>query len=84
MDLVFVSGIYVIAWKHNISVISAGDVKVYPDPRFSLVRGYNLQISGVSSKDAGDYVCQIGTMEPQEITHTLEVLGECKFFVGML
>ena len=33
--------------------------------------GYSLELKDVRPQDAGDYVCQIGTMEPREITHTL-------------
>lgn len=27
-------------------------------------------------QDAGDYICQIATLEPREITHTVEILGK--------
>ncbi|XP_060520168.1 limbic system-associated membrane protein-like isoform X2 [Cylas formicarius] len=67
-------GHYVLAWKKSIAVLSAGRVKVSPDPRINLVNDYNLEIREVGPQDAGDYVCQIGTLEPREITHTLEVL----------
>lgn len=67
-------GPYVLAWKRGIAVLSAGNVKVSPDPRVSLVHGYSLEIKEVGPQDAGDYVCQIGTMEPREITHTVEIL----------
>ncbi|KAJ3629199.1 hypothetical protein MTP99_013607 [Tenebrio molitor] len=65
---------YVLVWKKGIAVLSAGNVKVSPDPRISLVNGYGLEIKEASPQDAGDYVCQIGTLEPREITHTLEIL----------
>lgn len=67
-------GHYVLAWKRGIAVLSAGNMKVSPDPRISLVNGYNLQIKEAGPQDAGDYVCQIGTLEPREITHTVEIL----------
>ncbi|XP_066255817.1 limbic system-associated membrane protein-like [Euwallacea similis] len=67
-------GPYVLAWKKGIAVLSAGSVKVSPDPRVQLINGFNLEIREVGQQDAGDYVCQIGTLEPREITHTLEVL----------
>ncbi|XP_022915847.1 limbic system-associated membrane protein [Onthophagus taurus] len=67
-------GHYILAWKKGTAVLSAGNVKVSPDPRISLVNGYSLEIKGVEPADAGDYVCQIGTLEPREITHTVEVL----------
>lgn len=56
--------------------MSAGSVKVTPDPRVHLVNGYSLQIKNAVPQDAGDYVCQIATLEPREITHTVEILGK--------
>lgn len=40
--------------------------------------GYNLELRDVRTTDAGDYACQIGTIEPQEIVHKLEVLVQAK------
>jgi len=51
-------------------------VKVTPDERIKLVDGYSLEIREAVPQDAGDYVCQIATMEPLEITHTVEILGK--------
>lgn len=59
-------------------MLTAGNVKVTPDPRIQLIDGYNLQIQDVQTHDAGDYICQIGTLEPLEITHTLEILGKSR------
>lgn len=67
---------YVVAWKRGIAILSAGSVKVTPDPRVHLVNGYSLQIKNAVPQDAGDYVCQIATLEPREITHTVEILGK--------
>lgn len=67
-----------LAWKRGIAVLSAGNVKVSPDPRISLVDGYSLEIKDAQPQDAGDYICQIGTLEPREITHTVEILGNSK------
>ncbi|GLH04588.1 Neuronal growth regulator 1 [Gryllus bimaculatus] len=68
------AGNYVLVWKRGIAVLTAGSTKVSPDERLRLVDGYNLEIRDVATSDAGDYVCQIGTMEPKEITHTVEIL----------
>lgn len=65
----------VIAWKRGIAILSAGSIKVTPDPRFHLVDGYSIQITNASTRDAGDYSCQIVTLDPREITHTVEILG---------
>ncbi|XP_018323702.1 protein amalgam-like [Agrilus planipennis] len=85
-------GSFVLVWKRGIAVLTAGPVKVTPDPRVRLLPspatsmgnlpgvpgftggGYSLELKDVRPQDAGDYVCQIGTLEPQEITHTLEIL----------
>lgn len=80
------------AWKRGIAVLTAGPVKVSPDPRVRLLNtpstanlpgipglsggAYSLELRDVKPQDAGDYVCQIGTLEPKEITHTLEILGK--------
>ncbi|KAK6622720.1 hypothetical protein RUM43_008563 [Polyplax serrata] len=69
-------GNYVLVWKRGIAVLTAGTVKVTPDPRIQLIDGYNLQIRDVQTHDAGNYICQIGTMVPLEISHTLEILEE--------
>jgi hypothetical protein len=68
---------YIVAWKRGIAIISAGSVKVTPDPRIRLVtNSFSLEIRDAVPQDAGDYICQIATLEPREITHTVEILGE--------
>ncbi|XP_076275848.1 opioid-binding protein/cell adhesion molecule-like [Rhynchophorus ferrugineus] len=87
-------GSYVLAWKRGIAVLTAGPVKVSPDPRLRVLPsptiespasrlggvpelsggGYSLELRDVRPQDAGDYICQLGTIEPKEIIHTLEVL----------
>uniref|UniRef100_A0A8D8LSB1 Lachesin n=1 Tax=Cacopsylla melanoneura TaxID=428564 RepID=A0A8D8LSB1_9HEMI len=67
-------GNYVLAWKKGIAILTAGGTKVTPDKRIRLVDGYNLEIRDIQTKDAGNYVCHIATMEPREITHTVEIL----------
>lgn len=42
----------------------------------SLEDGYSLKIVDAVPQDAGEYVCQIATLTPQEITHTVEILGK--------
>lgn len=71
-------------------MLTAGHVKVTMNPRIRLIpvhelpevngasvkspTGYNLELRDVRVTDAGEYACQIGTLEPQEIVHKLEVL----------
>ncbi|XP_075214142.1 lachesin-like [Lycorma delicatula] len=68
------AGSYLLAWKRGIAILTAGNIKVTPDDRFRLVEGYNLEIRDVQTQDGGDYVCQIATLHPLEITHTVEIL----------
>lgn len=71
-------------------MLTAGNVKVTMNPRIRLIpvhelpevsgasarvpTGYNLELRDVRTVDAGEYACQIGTLEAKEIVHTLEVL----------
>lgn len=76
------AGNFIVAWKRGIAIISAGTVKVTPDSRVRLTNNYGLEIHDAVPQDAGDYICQIATLEPREITHTVEILG--KFVIGHL
>lgn len=73
-----VAATYVLAWKRGIAILTAGNVKVSPDPRVHLSNGYTLQIKDAREQDAGDYICQIATIDPREITHHVEILGTFK------
>lgn len=72
---------YMVAWKRGLAILSAGAVKVTPDPRVRLYNGFSLQIRDAVPQDAGDYVCTIQTLEPIEITHTVEILGKSSYHV---
>ena len=76
-----------LAWQKNSQVLTAANVKVTMNPRIRLMPplgdvnemnsgSYNLEIQSVRTNDAGNYTCQIGTNVPNEIVHSLEVLGE--------
>lgn len=69
------AGAFVIAWKRGIAILTAGSVKVTPDSRVGLVDGHYLQIENAVPQDGGEYVCQIATLEPIEITHLVDILG---------
>ncbi|XP_073987756.1 opioid-binding protein/cell adhesion molecule homolog isoform X2 [Rhodnius prolixus] len=63
------------AWKKDIAILTAGNVKVTPDARLRLVgENYDLELKDLVMMDAGEYVCQVATLLPIEITHTLEIL----------
>lgn len=74
--IIYFADNFIVAWKRGIAIISAGTVKVTPDPRFKLTNTYSLEIRDAVPQDAGDYICQIATLEPREITHTVEILGK--------
>ncbi|CAG9807795.1 unnamed protein product [Chironomus riparius] len=67
-------GSYVLLWRRGAAVLTAQNLMVTRDARFKMIDGYNLQISNVRVTDAGDYVCQIGDVEPRDQVHTLEIL----------
>ena len=67
------------AWKRGGAILTAGQVKVSPDPRIRLVNGNTLQIRDAVPSDVGDYICQLATFEPREMTHHVEILSELNF-----
>lgn len=84
VSIIFITGSYVLAWKRGIAILTAGTVKVTPDARVRLVNGYTLQIENAQPTDAGDYICQIATLEPREITHHVDILSKQNFSVLVL
>jgi hypothetical protein len=83
-DVFSVAGHYMLVWKKGIAVLAAGPTKVTPDNRIRLVDGYNLEIGNVQTQDAGDYACQIATLQPIEIIHTVEILGEYRHLTSQV
>lgn len=71
----FATGTFVLLWRRGASVLTAGHLKITRDERFQIVGDYNLQINGVRTQDAGDYICQIGDQETRDQVHTVEILG---------
>jgi hypothetical protein len=74
--IVFFSGHFVLAWKKGIAILTAGITKVTPEERIRIVEGYNLEIRNAQINDAGNYICQIGTLDPVELKHTLQILSK--------
>jgi hypothetical protein len=54
--LIYFADTFIVAWKRGIAIISAGAVKVTPDPRIRLANGYSLEIREAVPQDAGDYI----------------------------
>lgn len=69
-------GSFVLLWRKGSSVLTAGHLKITRDIRFKIVGDYNLQINGVKTQDAGDYICQLGDQENRDQVHTVEILGK--------
>nr|XP_042903541.1 roundabout homolog 1 isoform X2 [Parasteatoda tepidariorum] len=67
-------GDYVLIWKKGRNqMLFAGQMKITKDDRIN-VDGTSLVISNVHPKDSGEYTCQISTIPPLELSHTLDVL----------
>ncbi|XP_043235752.1 protein amalgam-like [Amphibalanus amphitrite] len=67
-------GPYIVVWKKDRRVISAREVIVARDTRYSLVDGYNLRIASVRPSDQSSYTCSLDTEPLTELTHRLDVL----------
>jgi len=71
-------GKYVVMWKQNGRVISAGNLLVRKDNRYQLKiadNNFNLDISDLTLDDASEYKCEVDIMgRPISIVHSLEVL----------
>lgn len=72
------TGTFMVVWKKDTTLISAGSTKVIRDSRISIV-GTSLDIAKVSNKDSGNYTCEINTDVPSHINIVLNVLGEPYF-----
>lgn len=73
---------YMQAWKRGGAILTAGQVKVSPDPRIRLANGNTLQIRDAVPSDGGDYICQLATFEPREMTHHVEILSKISSHVA--
>ena len=71
-----------IIWKRGSTIIALGD-KPYEDDDSRVevqkeLNGNSLVIRFSEQKDAGDYVCQVSSTTPVELTHTVKIIGEKK------
>lgn len=69
------AGTFMVVWKKEATLISAGSTKVIRDSRLTVV-GTSLDIGKVTSKDSGNYTCEINTDVPSHVNIVLNVLGE--------
>ena len=67
-----------ITWKNGVRLLTAGPIKVYNEER--LIHRYNgseITLRDVQPKDAGDYSCQLNSVDtPIELVHHLDVLSK--------
>nr|CAH0103507.1 unnamed protein product [Daphnia galeata] len=70
-------GTFMVVWKKEATLISAGNTKVIRDNRLTIA-GTSLDISKVSSKDSGNYTCEINTDVPSHVNIVLNVLEPAK------
>ncbi|GFU47229.1 neural cell adhesion molecule 1 [Trichonephila clavipes] len=67
-------GDFVLIWKkEKNNILFAGELRIIRDDRIK-VNGTSLVISNIHPKDSGEYICQISTNPPLELSHSLDVL----------
>ena len=66
-------GTYVLMWKQQKRVLTAGTLVVRKDPRMRLRDDFSLEISELKPDDQGTYTCEIDVMgKPISITHKVK------------
>lgn len=74
-------GTFMVVWKRDgnpaPTLLSASSVKVVRDERIT-ISGTSLEIAKVTTKDSGNYTCEINTDTPSYITVSLNVLEPAK------
>ncbi|GFS96711.1 receptor-type tyrosine-protein phosphatase S [Nephila pilipes] len=67
-------GDFVLIWKkEKNNILFAGELRIIRDDRIKVNRT-SLVISNIHPKDSGEYICQISTNPPLELSHSLDVL----------
>ncbi|GIX89119.1 hemicentin-1 [Caerostris darwini] len=67
-------GDFVLIWKkENNNILFAGELRIIRDDRIKVDKT-SLVISNIHPKDSGEYICQISTSPPLELSHSLDVL----------
>lgn len=65
-------------WRRDNLILTAAKLMVIRDPRFTLQADYDLQVTNVSTREAGEYLCQISDLSTQDLVHKVSVLGELR------
>ncbi|XP_055943882.1 roundabout homolog 1-like isoform X1 [Argiope bruennichi] len=67
-------GDFVLIWKkEKNNILFAGELRIIRDDRIKVDKT-SLVISNIHPKDTGEYICQISTNPPLELSHSLDVL----------
>ena len=65
-------GSFVLMWKKDGRVLTAGNLVVRKDNRLQLRNDFSLEISSLKPEDQGPYICEIDVMgQPISIDHTV-------------
>ncbi len=70
-------GEFVLMWKRDSRVLTAGDLVVRKDARLRLREDFGLEITELRAEDGGTYVCEVDIMgNPIHISHKVRKKGE--------
>ena len=70
-------GTYVLMWKQQKRVLTAGTLVVRKDYRMRLRDDFSLELSELKPDDQGTYACEIDVMgKPISITHKVQSLAQ--------
>ena len=70
-------GKFVVLWRKGDRILSAGKLLVRKDGKVKVTEKYDLKISDIEERDAGEYVCEVDVFgETTEVYHNLNVLGK--------
>ena len=65
-------GSFVLMWKKDGRVLTAGNLVVRKDNRLQLRNDFSLEINSLKPEDQGPYICEIDVMgQPISIDHTV-------------
>ena len=78
-------GNFVVMWKKDQRVISAGSLIVRKDARISLRQDFALELHQLRPEDHGSYICEIDVMgKPISIEHKVGIIRCFIYFVNFI
>ena len=76
-------GSFVLMWKKDDRVLTAGNLVVRKDSRLQLRNDFSLEINSLKPEDQGPYICEIDVMG-QAITIDHTVFNLYKYFLQLI